>query len=439
MPTSSTAADEGQYSCPSCPARLGTRKAFRRHLKEKCARERLWGCPDCGPDTVYPRKDRLVQHHKKRHHMPGCDCKRHLANAEVPLPSKSAFGCVYCVKCFDKSRDLTSHLIDHMEDDDSPPASNCTHIRSLLQHPRIGALWQMVRGNSPMGHAEVSWPVTDRHLKHLVACLERQQEKTDEQLHSVLETLLEQTVEMEQFKQLYPMHTTSIYCDPKDIDETYGMQSSSATPFRSFLDIPPQSDANNGLDSFTLTNPSSDQNQLANSPAFAGSAYKPAEDTYHRNTYVGSSTGLEYPFNNHYGTLSPVLQSTTMASTVHPMMRPFNLGQVSTVNRSGHESTPSTIDGGDKSITQTDVDTLASTSWLGSTSMPSRIPNHQQSGKLRNQGKALSHPTQSSSSPPVPTGTKRLKRTLSDRLSTSSSSTATTQNDRFVYFARGGY
>jgi hypothetical protein len=353
----------------------------------------------------------------KDHHNDKCDCSC-LIDADVPLIAKSALGCVYCKRCFSKSREWTEHLIEHLEDNDHPPPSETVRICSLLHHPRISAIWNAVCMSKSFDQADLAWDTSDEHVKHLIECLEYQDSKSDEELRSTLVVLLDNTLAMKQFKHTHPSWTMSMYCDPAEIDKDYRMQPSSYGDIATSSDTRAQKESEDGF-GFSCQASSANHNALWMSNAdWIDPTCSYLESMHSNDCYAELLVPFNQTFNNDHDFLT-ISQQGVMAqeAACQVMQKPLIL-QHNTTTPQG----PSVLMDGTHGTSivpgHSAIGAPCNAAFSGSqyTDLRSSLPEAQSSGHLcglpnvENGFNPLSCSTLSSA------GAKRLKRTISDRM-----------------------
>ena len=149
----SRAARPHKFFCFACNERFGTKGSLRRHQQEQCERERIFACSLCPlPQAIYYTKERLTRHHisshgdkcpndcSKKENRISDLCREHLVESSEKLPSKKAWGCPYCVRCFQAFEEWHRHCTEHLTKADTATTwSFGTMIESLLEQDSLRA------------------------------------------------------------------------------------------------------------------------------------------------------------------------------------------------------------------------------------------------------------------------------------------------------------
>ena len=149
----SSAAQPPKFFCFACNERFGTKGSLRRHQQEQCERETIFACSLCPlPQAIYYTKERLTRHHisshgdtcpndcSKKENRISDLCREYLAESSEKLPSKKAWGCPYCVRCFQAFEEWHRHCTEHLTQADTATTwSFGTMIESLLEQDSLRA------------------------------------------------------------------------------------------------------------------------------------------------------------------------------------------------------------------------------------------------------------------------------------------------------------
>ena len=138
--------DPPVHICVACNIPFTKQSSLIRHQREHCERKVEWICWLCVPTKNFYRKEKLSQHHIENHGeacVPGCKqrgglCEPHLKHSVFELPSKKAWGCPCCLRCFDTVDDWTRHGRNHpVQNDKIVGWSLSIMVKSLLFQPYL--------------------------------------------------------------------------------------------------------------------------------------------------------------------------------------------------------------------------------------------------------------------------------------------------------------
>ena len=146
--------DPQRLICFGCDLRFKCKDTLFWHQQERCERDFVSTCSLCPlPQPKFYLITTLFRHHISSHGgecSNGCSryddlvslpCGEQLIRTFVRLSPKKAWGCPYCVCCFNSFKYWNQHCADHFKtDDDRPKWSSGTMICSLLYQKSLISL-----------------------------------------------------------------------------------------------------------------------------------------------------------------------------------------------------------------------------------------------------------------------------------------------------------
>lgn len=151
---------EPKYWCTSCSEGFVEKYDWKRHEETFQERSEMYECSLC--NKYYFLDKDFVHHHQKGHRCKTCADNRHVEIARKRRPSRTGWGCGFCLRFDSDWAERCKHVALHFEKGDN--MANWKHakvIYSLLQQPHIRTAWLRLLDEKQEIYPNFAWNQTD--------------------------------------------------------------------------------------------------------------------------------------------------------------------------------------------------------------------------------------------------------------------------------------